>query len=450
MLKSLRPLLASRHLISLATLVCAPTAYGGVVINSAIPVFEAKPESKSGLNTVYVFRSLADVSISYLPASSEPTEWLEYDTNGSAATACTDLALEDGKYVLRNPRGDRGYIITNGSQRISFWIVDYSKSPFVINSLAQSSEIICESTVLEMDGNASPIYYYGLTGTRFNLSREIKVTYDNQEWNENADDFSVSVQEKELGYISGIITLTPPLYCDSKITLTGDVFQRFWNEETSYQSDVITAMAVASRTWAKAEDTDNDASNVIPVSVTDLGGSGPVTVDFSSVSTDKVMHNEWQIASDEEFEDVLFRIYEDDFSFTFSEEGTKYIRYIGSNADGTCETYGDVYNVTVGASELRIPNAFSPDGDGINDEWKVSYRSLVDFKCTIFNRQGHQIFSFSNPSMGWDGTKNGKKVADGVYFYVITATGTDGRRYNKSGDINILGTKSGIGTLPAE
>ncbi|MDE5674881.1 MAG: gliding motility-associated C-terminal domain-containing protein, partial [Muribaculaceae bacterium] len=121
---------------------------------------------------------------------------------------------------------------------------------------------------------------------------------------------------------------------------------------------------------------------------------------------------------------------------------TTYVRCIVSNEDGSCEHYGDIYKIDIGNSELNIPNVFSPDGDGINDEWKVSYRSLFDFKCWIFDRQGHQVFYTEDPSIGWDGRRGNNPVRSGVYYYIITATGSDGKRYKKCGDINVLLSKS--------
>lgn len=97
----------------------------------------------------------------------------------------------------------------------------------------------------------------------------------------------------------------------------------------------------------------------------------------------------------------------------------------------------------IGASELKCPNAFSPGAsEGVNDLWKVSYRSLTEFECWIFNRYGTQLFHFSDPEDGWDGKYRGKLVPPGVYFYVIEARGADGKQYRKAGDINILRYKT--------
>lgn len=100
----------------------------------------------------------------------------------------------------------------------------------------------------------------------------------------------------------------------------------------------------------------------------------------------------------------------------------------------------ETYKVFIGESKLDIPNAFSPGSSpGVNDEWKVSYKSIVTYKCTIFNRWGKKLFESSDPSQGWDGMVGGKVVPPGVYFYVIKAVGADGVKYDRAGDINIIG-----------
>lgn len=158
--------------------------------------------------------------------------------------------------------------------------------------------------------------------------------------------------------------------------------------------------------------------------------------------TDAVAFREWQISRTPEF-DINDNVFNDtQFSYTFTEEGTFYVRFTAANVDGTCSYTGETYEIGIGESRLVCPNAFSPDSSpGVNDEWRVSYQSIVEFKCDIFNRWGAKIITLTDPSQGWDGTHGGKKVGPGVYYYVIRAKGADGRDYNLSGDINIIGSR---------
>ena len=105
---------------------------------------------------------------------------------------------------------------------------------------------------------------------------------------------------------------------------------------------------------------------------------------------------------------------------------------------------------SIDVSEMFTPNAFSPNGDGINDYFKVKVKSIVSFRMSIFNRWGQLILSGDHTNLEyeadsdggyyicWDGKRNGKYVDDGVYYINIEAVGTGGRVYSKKSDINVL------------
>jgi gliding motility-associated-like protein len=68
--------------------------------------------------------------------------------------------------------------------------------------------------------------------------------------------------------------------------------------------------------------------------------------------------------------------------------------------------------------DLYVPNAFSPNGDGINDFFKVTYmESPSIFKMNIYTRYGQLIYSSKDPSAAWDGTFKGKSQPSGTYVY---------------------------------
>lgn len=95
--------------------------------------------------------------------------------------------------------------------------------------------------------------------------------------------------------------------------------------------------------------------------------------------------------------------------------------------------------VSVEASQLTFPNAFSPNGDGRNDVYKAkTCQNIVEFRAYIYNRWGEKLYEWSNPDEGWDGTSGGRDVPEGVYFVLVKAKGGDGKTYNIRKDVNLL------------
>lgn len=86
-----------------------------------------------------------------------------------------------------------------------------------------------------------------------------------------------------------------------------------------------------------------------------------------------------------------------------------------------------------------IPNAFSPNGDGLNDVFRIegiSYQMVLVFQ--VFNRFGQVVFSTNKSDVGWDGRFNGKVCDVGVYYYFIKLAYPDGKERSYKGDIQLI------------
>ena len=94
------------------------------------------------------------------------------------------------------------------------------------------------------------------------------------------------------------------------------------------------------------------------------------------------------------------------------------------------------------ASELEIPNVFSPNGDGINDFFQVKAQTLRSFNGMIVNRWGRTVYEWTNwqdYEAGWDGKINGGSDASpGVYYFVIKAVGMDDQEYEEQGPLHLV------------
>lgn len=159
----------------------------------------------------------------------------------------------------------------------------------------------------------------------------------------------------------------------------------------------------------------------------------------------------WEFYKEGEAEPYLVR-YDKDVEIELRESGATIIQPVIvytaiANSEIVWEFGAEVYEpfrVVLSESNLEAPNAFSPNGDGINDYYNVfNVKSIVSFNAAIYNRWGQQLYSWGIDGIGceecgWDGTYKGKPVKAGVYYVVIDAVGADGIKYEIRRDVNLL------------
>lgn len=88
---------------------------------------------------------------------------------------------------------------------------------------------------------------------------------------------------------------------------------------------------------------------------------------------------------------------------------------------------------------IKPMDAFTPNGDGINDRWLITNGNcLIGVRAQVFNRYGSRVFEANNYDNTWDGTYKGKPLPDGTYYYVLEFRLINGRRQVLKGDVTIL------------
>lgn len=209
--------------------------------------------------------------------------------------------------------------------------------------------------------------------------------------------------------------------------------------QPTYADEIPTISPTATFTTDEGEET-----------ATTISGSAPLTARFYANAENTgswTAHYEWRFTMAEENDPYLIR-YEENTEYTFTKAGSHKIELYATFTQGNdtvayIQEYwadSEPIRVTISESKLEMPNAFSPNGDGINDMYKAKsgYQSLVEFHAYIFNRWGQKLYEWTNPADGWDGTYNGKDVKEGVYYVLVKAKGADGRKYNIKRDVNLL------------
>ena len=87
---------------------------------------------------------------------------------------------------------------------------------------------------------------------------------------------------------------------------------------------------------------------------------------------------------------------------------------------------------------IGVPNAFSPNGDGINDEVRVEGKGITQLMFRIFNRWGELVFETTDKREGWNGMYKGALQEMDAYTYTVQATLANGKFANLKGNITLL------------
>lgn len=88
---------------------------------------------------------------------------------------------------------------------------------------------------------------------------------------------------------------------------------------------------------------------------------------------------------------------------------------------------------------VYIPNAFTPNGDGDNDEYRVQVKYFKDFKLRIFNNWGETLYlANSYKDHGWKGQYKGSAVPTGSYMYKLKVHGLNDNMFEYSGTLNLI------------
>ncbi|MCR5496548.1 MAG: gliding motility-associated C-terminal domain-containing protein [Paludibacteraceae bacterium] len=175
--------------------------------------------------------------------------------------------------------------------------------------------------------------------------------------------------------------------------------------------------------------------------------SATLVLNLYSYPNDMVNHYEWAFAEGErakagDFQGAYTYFGKDINSFEISEPTLHCIELTVSNIrnDSVCE-HKSYACLQIAKSQLYVPNAFTPNGDNINDEFRVGYRSIESFEISIYDQWGRRVYKSDDITRGWDGTFRGDKASIGAYYYVIKAKGTDGEEYLRKGTISLIRSK---------
>ena len=381
----------------------------------------------NGADTTFIFRD----EIHLRTSDGSNVDW--YKADGAVyATNTDEIYPDEGCYRVGNS---------------SFCVQLYQAIP----DLDMTVDTYCDRTVVHVTGDiSSRAHTYSLSSNAL-------------AWNTEAWADSAAVDS---GNLKATIVL-PPLYGETTLRLCYDAAVREALEldsacvEVNVPSESILAVKHMLTSLATTRDAKNElkrpsSQDIITASTSD-DYSGPLEVAFYSNPTPAARFYRWDIYHSTEH--IVSR-FDQDIRYVFSDPGA--YRVVCSVSNGTCQSDSTEMLVAISESYLKVPNVFTPNGDGQNDEFRVAYRSLREFHIWVYNRWGKLVYESTDPAKGWDGNIGSRPASEGAYYYVIRALGTDAEKnaeylskisykkkklnsdeavfgvYQLSGDINLL------------
>lgn len=318
------------------------------------------------------------------------------------------------------PEHGEGYMVKVGAERDVFWVFDYEQLRPIISLI--EAELDCERTMLHLEGELPKISYTRPSGKQMTYPRNCHVEYMSAAWSEDTEMWVDSVAIEELTLEQEMTVAASPVATDYAISdmlaeqlgVAADTLR-----SPVYQPVALKAHPVTiTTTRGKQGEMSNEVNR--PYSPDDvLNMSAPLEVLFKANGLNAEYY-QWKLYKGSS---LMLTRSDAEHRYTFTDKGN--YRAVVAISNSHCQLDSVEFTISVSESMVVVPNVFTPNGDGTNDEFRVVYRSLKEFHCWVYNRWGHLVYEWSDPAKGWDGTIGGRPAAEGAYFYVIRALGTD-------------------------
>ena len=336
------------------------------------------------------------------------------------------------------------YTNANGCMNSATTVINVNTAPLVNAGLDQS---VCAGGQVTLSGSGAVVYSWNNAvnnGVAFTPASTQTYTLTGADGNgcQNTDQVTVTV--------NALPTITAgadqQICLSTSITLSGSggVSYTWTNGVTNGNSFTPTlgssSYTVTGTDANGCQNTDQVTITVVPVpiavitSADVLVGNPVLTVVFDNSSLFATDYA-W------DFDDGTFDNTNDvneSVQHSFGSVGINDVVLIASN--GICTT-SDTLQVIVNPFNpplIKVPNVFTPNNDGDNDEFFFDLENVTSIEAILINRWGNQIMEMNELDDKWDGTLNGNQASEGTYFYKYSVTGIDGSVLNGQGFFELI------------
>lgn len=380
-----------------------------------------------------------------LPITEPSQKLYSYQAGIEDAAPVLEATYDSGLVTVSEAQFDRVYFLSPAQGTAEyhrlFYYPDYS-----LDGVSVQAEIsvkdVCRWLDLSFSPTIKPFIYITPQGKEEQLSRKLTVTYKDLVYKEAEELFEIIDRNYTIDDLQETNTLEASL-TDTDYRVLGDRFsQELGLSVTSVPSPVVQTNRLEAHSVYTVQSSGQKK---------DLGEEASLSNELSAPASVRmrIVANvpsaslfSWRIvkaATNAPDAPLVLQYNGMETEYTFTEAGTYTIVPTVSNRQATCAQEAEKRSFSISTSQLLVPNAFSPFGSpGVNDVFRVVHRSIVRFMASVFDEWGNLIYSWQNPEEGWDGLIKGKKANPGVYYYVISAFGADGKEYNLNGSVHLM------------
>lgn len=411
--------------------------------------------NSASLNSAGVF----SCNISNVCGNASESVTVTIGTLPSTTASATQTLLCSGQTATLSTSGSGAYLWSNGAttqttsvsnpgvytvtltnscgSAMSSVTINVQASPTV--AISASSPTICSGQTSTINAISNADNYLWSTGsftntTVVNTPGVVTVTVSNSCGAATASTTVVSNILPILNLTSSSTTICPNE--TATLSVTGGSAPYTWSN-TSNTSSVVTTnggTVTVSNTNACGTATAIIIVNVenlnASISANPVSGYSSLTVSFTNNSTNATTYlwdfGNGNVANTQTVTDQIYN------------NSGVYTAYL-TVTNGLCM---DIDSLTITVSEeeptLYVPNAFTPNGDSINDIFWIGATNIKEFHIIIFDRWGLKLFESSDLLDSWTGKVNGKEVPDGCYFYLVNARGIDNNEIKKQGTVTLF------------
>ena len=377
----------------------------------------ARAAAYSPHDSLFFFSDMGSAQLKAVASPGSQFRWLKYNEASSAYDL--EMALSSGAESLFMPAVEGGYRVEIQSAGATSHFNCWCFAPVVESVAINQTEATCYLLSLESSVKADTMVYYN-PANGIKIKEGQKLFY---RWTANPEIPLPNANEPHLHDMDA-----PTANITFQLSVTNEAGQVV---ETSFNHEALAVAAdfnyeVVDREW------DHELGDEEEL-------SAPAILRFENLSKGNITAYEWVFEWTLETQTTTSRVYEAAPVYTFQQPGNYEMLLTVTNERSGCSSESSAKSLKVLESSIEFPNVFTPNGDGVNDEFRPAFQSIKNYNIVIYNRWGRKVYESSDLAVGWDGKIGNGEAAPGVYFYVCEAEGyVKGERHRKKGSVTII------------